>query len=90
MVRIEDDAGELAWVATDGPATATTDDLTKMHAYRDAIPHVRAAVVLYPGDTSVFRSLDGVKRTLTLAEVLSGAWEGIGAVALQPHGTPPS
>jgi predicted component of viral defense system (DUF524 family) len=68
------------------PAWAKDDDLTKMHAYRDALPQVRAAVVLYPGTETVFRDVDRVKRELSLGDLLRGDWHGVGAIAMQPHG----
>lgn len=67
-------------------AWATTDDLTKMHAYRDAIPRVRAAVVLYPGTVTVFRDVHRGKREISLAELLMGEIDGIGAIPMVPHG----
>ena len=67
-------------------AWAKTDDLTKMHAYRDAIPGVRAAVVLYPGTESVFRDVERGKLKLSLAQLLDGAWEGVGAIPMVPQG----
>jgi uncharacterized protein len=70
-----------------GKAYAKSDDLTKMHAYRDAIPKVRAAVVLYPGTESVFRDAAQGRQSLTLAEVLGGEWEGVGAIAMSPQMT---
>ena len=54
------------------------DDLAKMHAYRDALPQVRSAFVLYPGDVSqTFPSLDAAP----------GAVDAVGAVALSPGGS---
>ena len=85
-ILLQDETGERAWVTTDGLAKATTDDLVKMHAYRDALPNVRAAVVLYPGAVSVFRTLDKRKHVLTLRDILHGDWEGVGAIAMAPHG----
>ena len=79
--------GEMSWEPTGGLAKATTDDLTKMHAYRDAIPNVRAAVVLYPGQVSVFRGVAGNRiDSLTVEQVLWGDVEGVGAISLTPHG----
>jgi uncharacterized protein len=41
------------------PLSFKKDDVAKMHAYRDALPHVRSARVLYPGNKrSEFRSLE--------------------------------
>ena len=51
------------------------DDLVKMHAYRDALPDVRSAAVLYPGQVADwYPSHDG-----------SGG--GVGVVPLVPGGT---
>jgi predicted component of viral defense system (DUF524 family) len=53
------------------------DDLAKMHAYRDALPHVRSAFVLYPGEISrAFPALDGAP----------GSVDAVGAIALSPGG----
>lgn len=67
-------------------AWAKTDDLTKMHAYRDAIPNVRAAVVLYPGTESVFRDVERGRQTLSLAQLIGGEWQGVGAIPMVPTG----
>ena len=79
------ESGETEWNPT-GEAKATTDDLTKMHAYRDAIPNVRAAVVLFPGTISMFRTTTSAKiPDLTLAELLANEdLHGIGAIAQTP------
>ena len=63
---------------------ATTEDLQKMHAYRDAIGGVRAAVVLFPGQVAAFRSPDRQRRAVGLAELLSGAIDGVGAIPMSP------
>jgi hypothetical protein len=42
----------------DNDTFAKSDDIYKMHAYRDALK-IRFAVILYPGDKSRFFSLDG-------------------------------
>lgn len=70
------------------PATvAKRADLYKMHTYRDALG-VRAAVAVYPGDETVFYARKGGRRPVSfgLAELLDGELEGIGALALKPHG----
>ncbi|MDQ3540050.1 MAG: hypothetical protein M3440_05125, partial [Chloroflexota bacterium] len=67
-------------------ACAKSDDLTKMHAYRDAIPGVRAAVVLYPGTESVFRDVTRGRQTVSLAELMEGDWRGVGAIPMVPKG----
>jgi uncharacterized protein len=56
------------------------DDIAKMHAYRDALPHVRSARVLYPGNEArEFHSLDSDAREM----------DGVGAIPLVP-GKPPA
>jgi predicted component of viral defense system (DUF524 family) len=69
-----------------GEMKATTDDLTKMHAYRDALPNVRAAVVLYPGTRSDFRRTDRTWLAgVTIATILHGeTLQGVGAIARTP------
>ncbi len=69
-------------------ALAKDDDLTKMHAYRDAIPQVRAAVVLFPGSVTVFWDVSRGRRELSLQDVIEGDWHGVGAIALAPHASP--
>jgi predicted component of viral defense system (DUF524 family) len=78
---------EIAWEPT-GQAKATTDDLTKMHAYRDAIPNVRAAVVLFPGTISMFRTTTGSAiPDLTLKMLFEDdGLHGVGAIARSPVG----
>jgi len=56
------------------------DDITKMHAYRDALPHVRSARVLYPGDEA---------REFPALEAGACDTDGVGAVPLAP-GKPPA
>ncbi len=46
---------------------ATTDDITKMHAYRDAIDGVTAALVLYPGATGFLKTSETKTRDLCIA-----------------------
>jgi predicted component of viral defense system (DUF524 family) len=65
---------------------AKSDDLQKMHAYRDAIRGVNAAVVLYPGNVAVFRNTDREHLTVDLAGLLTGEVEGIGAIPMNPIG----
>ncbi len=68
-------------------AKAKADDLVKMHAYRDAIPGLRAAVVIYPGTVAEFRPVAGLPMPgLTVADVLSGEIEGVGAIPMRPEG----
>jgi predicted component of viral defense system (DUF524 family) len=62
------------------PLSFKNDDIAKMHAYRDALPHVRSARVLYPGNEArEFPSLDADARDT----------DGVGAIPLVP-GNPPA
>lgn len=62
------------------PLSFKNDDIAKMHAYRDALPHVRSARVLYPGnEVREFPALDANARET----------DGVGAIPLVP-GKPPS
>jgi predicted component of viral defense system (DUF524 family) len=63
---------------------AKTDDIAKMHAYRDAIRGVTAAIVLYPGVNSSFRMTDGALRDVTIDDIVTGKLHGIGAIAMSP------
>jgi predicted component of viral defense system (DUF524 family) len=60
-------------------------DLYKMHTYRDALG-ARAAVALYPGDqTEFFDAMRHVQvKGMTLADLIAGDWQGIGALPLRP------
>jgi uncharacterized protein len=65
-------------------STAKQVDIHKMHTYRDALG-VRAAVILYPGDESVF--YDAVTPRAdnpTIDQLLTDDWSGVGAIALNP------
>ena len=65
----EDDEAET------NPLSFKNDDIAKMHAYRDALPHVRSARVLYPGDEACeFPALEPDARDT----------DGVGAVPLIP------
>lgn len=56
------------------------DDIAKMHAYRDALPHMRSARVLYPGNERCdFPALEPEAR----------GFDGVGAIPLVP-GQPPT
>jgi uncharacterized protein len=57
------------------PLSFKKDDIAKMHAYRDALPHVRSARVLYPGNVACeFPALDLGARSIDV----------VGAVPLVP------
>ena len=38
---------------------AKTEDIHKMHAYRDALPKCRGSYLVYPGDKSIMCPADG-------------------------------
>lgn len=65
---------------------AKRSDLYKMHTYRDAL-QVRAAVALYPGDMAEFYDAQAHRRRgdVTLTEIISGEWTGVGALPLSPE-----
>ena len=68
-------------------ARAKVGDLVKMHAYRDAIPGLRAAVVLYPGHIAQFRTVENERRdVITVGDVLLDEVEGVGAIPMSPVG----
>lgn len=61
------------------PLSFKNDDIAKMHAYRDALPHVRSARVLYPGnEVREFPALDADARDT----------DGVGAIPLVPGQSP--
>ncbi len=68
---------------------ASSRDITKMHAYRDAIDGVQAALVLYPGTQGAFwNSSGGTRNVPDLANIIdaivSCELDGIGAVPMSP------
>lgn len=64
---------------------AKNADTVKMHAYRDAIPGLRAAIVLYPGSHAAFWNIDGTRRvSITIDDVIAGDLDGIGAIPCRP------
>jgi predicted component of viral defense system (DUF524 family) len=78
---LDETTGEVALLEDQ---RAKDDDLQKMHAYRDALRDVRAALVLYPGNIAAFRGVDGRHLDVGIAEVLTGAVEGVGAIPMSP------
>ena len=81
-----DDDWEQAVTSGDAQRIAKRADLYKMHTYRDALG-AKAAVALYPGDEDVFHRTDGQKlRAIDWDELLNGALEGVGAVAMEAGG----
>jgi predicted component of viral defense system (DUF524 family) len=87
---------QYPWPDPDAPdeknfqdSKATTSDITKMHAYRDAIDGVTAAIVLYPGVNGFFRGTSGDRLTVTgiggvVERIISGNLSGIGAIPMSP------
>lgn len=66
--------------AETNPLSFKNDDIAKMHAYRDALPHVRSARVLYPGhEACEFPALEPDARDT----------DGVGAVPLIPGTSSP-
>jgi len=84
-----DNLGQLV-TATDGDvqgvsAKAKDADLVKMHAYRDAIAGVTAAIVLYPGSEHGFWSVNGtMTKALSVGDVIEDDLQGVGAIPLLP------
>ncbi len=69
-----------------GTLGARGADLHKMHAYRDALG-VRAAVAIYPGETSLFFGQnDGGRSEFWLDALLDGSARGVGLWELRPGG----
>ena len=74
-----------------GSAEATSDDLAKMHAYRDALG-VQAALALYPAPQSDSQFYDEDRHQtfapgdadMILAAVLAGERQGVGALGALP------
>jgi predicted component of viral defense system (DUF524 family) len=60
-------------------------DLYKMHTYRDALG-ARAAVALYPGERAEFydATYHQPRGDVTLADLVVGEWQGVGALPLRP------
>ena len=77
-LRVDDVTHGTAGLAMKEPdLTFRTADIVKMHAYRDALPSVRSAFVLYPGsDSQAYPALD----------TAPGGVDGVGAIALTPGG----
>jgi hypothetical protein len=63
--------------------TAKRADLYKMHTYRDALG-VRAAVVVYPGETCRFYSMYERSISPTLHSLLIGELSGVGVLTRKP------
>jgi predicted component of viral defense system (DUF524 family) len=78
---IDEESGETSYL---DDQKAKTDDLQKMHTYRDAISGVKAAVVLYPGNVAAFRNTDRQLLNVDLNGLLTGDVEGIGAIPMSP------
>lgn len=68
-------------------ARAKVDDLVKMHAYRDAIPGLCCAVVLFPGNVADFRCVSKERvPDIDVGDVLGGNLNGVGAIPMAPEG----
>jgi predicted component of viral defense system (DUF524 family) len=81
----DDQANEDENAHQERKGTFRRADIYKMHTYRDALPSVRSAWVLYPGSQLRFYMKDGgpvVERVKDLPEAV----EGVGAVPLPPSG----
>ena len=80
-------ASNLLEADSERHSQAKTEDITKMHAYRDAL-EVQAALVVYPGDAAVFYGTDKTKSGGSLEsyleEMLEGTLHGVGAAPLSP------
>jgi predicted component of viral defense system (DUF524 family) len=68
---------------------ATSGDISAMHAYRDAINGVSAAIVLFPGNVGRFHASDKSTQELTslselIPQIVTGALDGIGAIPMSP------
>lgn len=71
----------------DALARAKVDDLVKMHAYRDAIPGLCCAVVLFPGNVADFRCVSKERvPDIDVGDVLGGNLNGVGAIPMAPEG----
>jgi predicted component of viral defense system (DUF524 family) len=80
-LNMDDESAPKSW--------ATSRDVTKMHAYRDAIAGVDAAFVLFPGTNGTFWQVDGLKRDVfsmqdVLGDIIDARLSGIGAVPMKP------
>jgi predicted component of viral defense system (DUF524 family) len=74
VASIDDESDEEEEDESD-PLTFKKDDIAKMHAYRDALPHVRSARVLYPGN---------IARDFPALEPGAAATDVVGALPLNP------
>lgn len=68
---------------------ATSGDISAMHAYRDAIEGVSAAIVLFPGNSGMFHHLTGEKSQVLslndlLLQITTSTLEGIGSIPISP------
>lgn len=74
-LRVQGDAGGDDEDEGDTVLSFKRADVTKMHAYRDALPSVRSAFILYPGDEAVrFPAL----------EASASSTDAVGALPLVP------
>jgi predicted component of viral defense system (DUF524 family) len=75
-----------AELSMDPQAKAKADDLVKMHAYRDAIPGLCCAVVVFPGNVADFRTVSRERvPDIDVGDVLGGNLNGVGAIPMMPE-----
>ncbi len=83
LFEVEDGKDEI-----DTQRTAKKSDLYKMHTYRDAL-RAKAAIVLYPGDSTIFYHIDArVTHLLDWSALISPGdieWQGVGAIPMKPN-----
>ncbi|AIJ06411.1 hypothetical protein JH146_1569 [Methanocaldococcus bathoardescens] len=84
----EFDEEEKAFEKTyDFKTWAKLEDIYKIHTYRDALK-VRFAVVLYPGERSVFFDVDGGRiEDFSLEKLLNEDYCGVGYIRYLPEGS---
>ncbi len=82
--RIGSDIPDIADTDEENRGVFKRADLYKMHAYRDALPAVRSAWVLYPGTDLRFFAMSGA--IANSVDELPLSPSGVGAVPLCPAG----
>jgi uncharacterized protein len=69
---------------SDSDHDSASDDIHKMHTYRDALG-IRAAAVLYPGERSIFYHRSGtIDPGISIASLVRSPVSGVAAIALRP------
>lgn len=86
FIQGTDISGEEDEVSVVREENPVREDLYKMHTYRDALVGTNAAVIIYPGTVNVFMSRNNRERKYdcTLDDILTGNFEGIGALCRKP------